>query len=221
MKFLYLLRDPLSNLIHWIGQTSQVGRRKARSVSRASLYNTGKRAWLRRLAKKNLHPKMEVLAVLTDGDAKATEERLILKLRSKGVPLFNLYPKRRMRVPPSQESTTLIGSEPVAPERFDPGDPVGYLDPIADGRTKFTRSRLAILSDGTTLPVLLLLSFRKYGKAPQEWEPSGLFPFWLDGDYKNETLENIELAVRPPKQYRRRELGPQRRKELKDVTQKS
>lgn len=66
----------------------------------------------------------------------------------------------------------------------------GFVEPVGR-RASYTSSRLAILSDGTTKPVLLLLAERKYGT----WEAER-FPFWIDGDRTNEILSNISLATR-------------------------
>jgi hypothetical protein len=64
-----------------------------------------------------------------------------------------------------------------------------FLPPLA-GRTPFTESRLAVLPDRTTVPVLFLLAVRKGG-----WDPETHFPFWLDGDSTNETLSNVGFAL--------------------------
>jgi hypothetical protein len=68
----------------------------------------------------------------------------------------------------------------------------GFAEPVAK-RSAYTTSRLAVLEDGTTKPVLLLLAAKRFG----EWDGETHFPFWLDGDYLNETCENVGLATRP------------------------
>jgi len=68
---------------------------------------------------------------------------------------------------------------------------LSFIEPIGK-RSAYTASRLAVLKDGSTRPVLLLLAERKFGTWPEE-----KFPFWLDGDRTNETLENVDLATRP------------------------
>ena len=66
-----------------------------------------------------------------------------------------------------------------------------YLPPLSL-RSNFTSSRLAILKDHTTKPVLTLLAEKKFG----EWNRDDAFPFWIDGDPTNETLSNVALAQR-------------------------
>jgi len=68
----------------------------------------------------------------------------------------------------------------------------GLLEPVGR-RSPFTMSRIAILADGTMKPVLTLLAERKFGT----WDTASRFPFWIDGDRTNETLENVDLATRP------------------------
>lgn len=69
----------------------------------------------------------------------------------------------------------------------------GFIEPVGR-RNAFTMSRLAVREDGTTTPVLLLLADRKFGP---EKLPEDKFPFWTDGNYRNELLSNVELATRP------------------------
>ncbi len=76
---------------------------------------------------------------------------------------------------------------------------VGFMEPVAP-RTPFTVSRLAILPDRTTCPVLLMLARKKFGEIPKDQ-----FPFWLDGDYTNETFGNVALA--PKERILHRKLG--------------
>ena len=66
-----------------------------------------------------------------------------------------------------------------------------FLEPLSR-RSTFRSSRLAVLHDGSTTPVLELLARRKF---PSGWSEEQ-FPFWLDGDRTNETLENVGLATR-------------------------
>jgi hypothetical protein len=65
-----------------------------------------------------------------------------------------------------------------------------FLEPVGK-RSVYTASRLAVLPDGTTVPVLFLLAKQKFGTWPEEQ-----FPFWKDGDRTNEMLGNVELATR-------------------------
>jgi hypothetical protein len=88
----------------------------------------------------------------------------------------------------------------------------GFLEPLAV-RTPYTASRLAVLADGVPTPVLGLLAKIAYGDFS-----SDLFPFWADGDPSNETLENVALAQRTRKTYRRLGLsGPDYRKRWREA----
>ena len=65
------------------------------------------------------------------------------------------------------------------------------LDPISK-RKKYTTSRLVIQPDGTTVPVLRLVALEKFGPWSEvEWEP-----IWVDGDWTNETWDNVKLIER-------------------------
>ena len=66
----------------------------------------------------------------------------------------------------------------------------GFLEPVGR-KTTYVSSRLAVLSDGTTSPVLHLLALAKFATWPED-----RFPFWIDGNRRNEMLSNVELAVR-------------------------
>jgi len=65
------------------------------------------------------------------------------------------------------------------------------LDPISR-RNAWTMSRLAVQPDGTTVTVLRLLAKYMFG----EWDDASAFPHWKDGDWTNETKENVVLAIR-------------------------
>lgn len=67
------------------------------------------------------------------------------------------------------------------------------IEPIGR-KSAYTTSRLAILKDGTTKPVLLILAEAKF----KDWSEDQ-FPFWVDGDYTNETSKNVGLATRSAK----------------------
>jgi hypothetical protein len=66
-----------------------------------------------------------------------------------------------------------------------------FLEPVGK-RSAYTASRLAVMPDGSTEPVLLLLAKQKFGT----WAENQ-FPFWIDGDLRNEVLSNVDLATRP------------------------
>jgi hypothetical protein len=67
------------------------------------------------------------------------------------------------------------------------------LPPVGGrGKSAYTTSRLAVLRNGTTAPVLRLLAERKFSS----WDEAERFPYWADGDHTNELLSNVELATR-------------------------
>ena len=86
---------------------------------------------------------------------------------------------------------------------------VDFLEPLSTTRSSYTSSRIAVLRDGSTCPVLTLLAARKFGTWEREF-----FPFWVDGDSTNETLENVDLAQRIPRVRRKLDIpkGPGYRK---------
>lgn len=65
------------------------------------------------------------------------------------------------------------------------------LAPVkAKGRVSaYSKSRLAVLEDLTTMPVLHVLAREKYG----EWDEHLFRPGWVDGNWKNEVLDNVAL----------------------------
>jgi len=73
-----------------------------------------------------------------------------------------------------------------------------FIDPISFQRAPHTISRLAVLKDRTTAPVLHLLAIRKF----QKWS-GDFFPFWVDGNPENETLQNVALAPRVLRTHRK------------------
>jgi len=64
------------------------------------------------------------------------------------------------------------------------------LLPPVSKRRAYTMSRLAVVADGTTVPVLRLLAREKLG----EWDDLTHFPYWKDKDYHNETFTNVALC---------------------------
>ena len=77
---------------------------------------------------------------------------------------------------------------------------IDFLPPIGRKLLSFTTSRLVVLPDRTTRSVLELLAERKFGGRI----PKGYFPFWVDGDPKNEILDNVDVAAIPPVKRHRR-----------------
>jgi len=73
-----------------------------------------------------------------------------------------------------------------------------FLLPLGNVWFAYTSSRVAVLKDGSTKPVLTLLAELRF----PDWAASPALlrrqaPFWKDGDLTNETLENVDLADRP------------------------
>jgi hypothetical protein len=77
-------------------------------------------------------------------------------------------------------------------EAFLLSEAVDFHPPLGRKALPHLRSRLLVKPDRTTIPVLTRLAEEKFGVVPE-----GFFPFWLDGDPSNETLENVELAAKP------------------------
>jgi hypothetical protein len=61
------------------------------------------------------------------------------------------------------------------------------------GKSRRSPSRLAILADRTTMPVLQILAEARFGK---NYRREYQFPRWKDGDLTNEMLSNVELIER-------------------------
>jgi hypothetical protein len=66
----------------------------------------------------------------------------------------------------------------------------GFVEPVGR-RSSYTASRLAILADGTTKPVLLILAEALY----TSWDEDK-FPFWVNGSRFLESASNVGLATR-------------------------
>ena len=65
------------------------------------------------------------------------------------------------------------------------------LEPI-NKRKKYTTSRLVVQPDGTTVPVLRLIALEKFG----QWTEAEYEPIWKDGDWTNESWDNVVLMER-------------------------
>jgi len=83
-------------------------------------------------------------------------------------------------------------------ERFVMDLTTDFLEPLSPWGSPYTASRLAVLPDRSTIPVLRLLALKKFGS----WAADE-FPFWIDGDPSNETLENVALARRERATHRK------------------
>lgn len=85
---------------------------------------------------------------------------------------------------------------------------ISYIDPPFK-RSPFTASRIAVFPGRRPMPVLRMLAVERFGT---EWQRHGLFPFWIDGNYRNEVPENVGLASRALKNINARKgvgrMGP-------------
>lgn len=95
MGSIYVLRDPRSGEIRYVGHT--VGSLAARLVShlseaRTSKEETYKLRWLRQLQSKHLKPTIHFVAATTINDWEDKERRAIAKARELGHPLTNTSP---------------------------------------------------------------------------------------------------------------------------------
>lgn len=61
-------------------------------------------------------------------------------------------------------------------------------------RKQWTASRLVVMPDGTTIPLLYLLAEQKFGA----FDPKEKMPFWMDKLCTNEDLENVGLLELSP-----------------------
>lgn len=69
---------------------------------------------------------------------------------------------------------------------------VRLINPLTRKNSRVA-SRIAVLKDGRTVPVLRLFAAHlKGGSVPQD-----AVPYWLDGDYENEELSNVGFATKP------------------------
>ena len=82
--------------------------------------------------------------------------------------------------------------EPISTEPWLIETAVRFLQPIGL-KARHMRSRLAVLPDGTTSPVLLLLAKAKFLTGAIDAE---FVPVWEDGDPRNETFDNVVLLPR-------------------------
>ena len=82
----------------------------------------------------------------------------------------------------------------------------GFIEPLTSSRSVWAKSRLAVLADGSTVPVLLLLARKKF----PAWDPEVQTPFWKNGDWQTETFDNVDLmtkSVPKKREGRRNEFG--------------
>jgi hypothetical protein len=66
-----------------------------------------------------------------------------------------------------------------------------FIEPLTELVSGEVRSRLMVMANGDTLPVLHQLARQKF----KRWEKDQQ-PIWVDGDHHNETEENVALRER-------------------------
>jgi len=62
------------------------------------------------------------------------------------------------------------------------------FDPVSKRRDWYN-SRLVLLDDGTTRPVLHVLAEERFGPLGSRWKP-----YWVDKDWTNETMDNVAVS---------------------------
>lgn len=90
-------------------------------------------------------------------------------------------------------------SSPFRTEPFLTEEYARFIMPISR-KNAWTMSRLAVLPDGSTMPVLRILALRKFG----EYEEDERFAMWIDGNYHNEVMDNVILMDRKIEATKRR-----------------
>jgi hypothetical protein len=66
------------------------------------------------------------------------------------------------------------------------------LDPPTT-RLTWTNSRLVLLDNGVTMPLLHIIAEHNFGP----WDPYEFYPVWCDRDWTNESLDNVRLIRKP------------------------
>jgi len=62
--FIYILIDPISNQIRYVGKTTDVKRRIRRHISERFLHDSYKDRWIRKLIENNLYPEIETIDII-------------------------------------------------------------------------------------------------------------------------------------------------------------
>jgi hypothetical protein len=97
MRYIYLLKDPETNEIRYVGQTDNIKRRFNQHINKCcdvknKQYGTHKNCWIRKLLSNNLKPIIEVLEETETLELSNQRERFwIEKLTNEGVKLTNSY----------------------------------------------------------------------------------------------------------------------------------
>ena len=59
--FIYVLIDPESNQIRYVGKTTDIKRRLRRHISERFLHNSYKDRWIRKIVDSNVLPEIEII----------------------------------------------------------------------------------------------------------------------------------------------------------------
>ena len=92
VNYIYALRDPLTQEIHYVGKTTMLRTRIMGHMSECrtnSRTNLEKRDWLNSLASKGLMPEMVILDQTDFHNAGKLESTWVKRLREQGYVLFN------------------------------------------------------------------------------------------------------------------------------------
>ena len=90
MRYIYLLKDPTTNEIVYVGETSKIKQRYEQHKLGTTSDSDEKKYWLSSLKEKGLVPIMEILAsVNTKQEALIEENKQIVKFLKNGIKLFN------------------------------------------------------------------------------------------------------------------------------------
>jgi predicted GIY-YIG superfamily endonuclease len=97
MRYIYVLKDPETNEIRYVGQTDNLKRRFNKHISNtinenSEEYNTYKSRWIRKLLEKNIQPIIEIIEEVETLDISNKREKFwIKKLTNEGINLTNSY----------------------------------------------------------------------------------------------------------------------------------
>lgn len=91
MRYIYLLKDPTTNEIVYVGETSKIKQRYEQHKWGLKGDSEEKKKWLSSLKEKGLVPVMEIItSVNTKHEALIEENKQIVKLLKNGIKLFNI-----------------------------------------------------------------------------------------------------------------------------------
>lgn len=103
--YIYSLIDPRDGEIKYVGKTKDLNERLKSHFHDARRFNTPKNAWLLKLKRLGLRPRVEVLEEVDKSSWPEAERRWIAALRNKGCPLKNICDGGEGRNGPLSEKT--------------------------------------------------------------------------------------------------------------------